>query len=83
VPVAFGAWEKEVPMHGGAHGSGGPKGKRNGNYKHGRYTAEALAVRRWLIDTTREVKALTTAFRDVTRVKPFSDADREALIDII
>jgi hypothetical protein len=24
-------------MHGGAHGSGGPKGPRNGNYKHGRY----------------------------------------------
>jgi hypothetical protein len=28
-------------MHGGAKGSGGPRGKRNGNYKHGRYTAEA------------------------------------------
>ena len=30
-------------MHGGAPGSGGPKGRRNGNYKHGRYTAEAIA----------------------------------------
>jgi hypothetical protein len=29
-------------MHGGAHGSGGPKGPRNGNYKHGRYTAEVM-----------------------------------------
>jgi hypothetical protein len=29
-------------MHGGAPGSGGPKGQRNGNYKHGRYTAEAI-----------------------------------------
>jgi hypothetical protein len=28
--------------------SGGPKGPRNGNYKHGRYTAEAIASRRWL-----------------------------------
>jgi hypothetical protein len=28
-------------MHGGAKGSGGPRGRRNGNYKHGRYTAEA------------------------------------------
>jgi hypothetical protein len=35
-------------MHGGAQGSGGPKGARNGNYKHGRYTAETIASRRWL-----------------------------------
>ena len=27
-------------MHGGADGSGAPKGARNGNYKHGRYTKE-------------------------------------------
>jgi hypothetical protein len=24
-------------MHGGADGSGAPKGSKNGNYKHGRY----------------------------------------------
>jgi hypothetical protein len=30
-------------MHGGAQGFGGPRGARNGNYKHGRYTAEAIA----------------------------------------
>ena len=35
-------------MHGGAPGSGGPKGRRNGNYRRGRYTAEAIASRRWL-----------------------------------
>jgi predicted oxidoreductase (fatty acid repression mutant protein) len=28
------------------HGSGAPKGKRNGNYRHGFYTAEAIAERR-------------------------------------
>jgi hypothetical protein len=33
-------------MHGGAPGSGGPKGSRNGNYKRGLYTAEAIASRR-------------------------------------
>jgi hypothetical protein len=32
-------------MHGGAPGSGAPKGARNGNYKHGLYTA-ALTVAR-------------------------------------
>ena len=26
----------------------GTKGERNGNYKHGRYTAEMVAARRWL-----------------------------------
>jgi hypothetical protein len=35
-------------MHGGADGSGAPSGNRNGNYKHGRYTAEVAAMRRWL-----------------------------------
>jgi hypothetical protein len=33
-------------MHGGAHGSGAPKGERNGNYRHGFYTTEATAERR-------------------------------------
>ena len=28
--------------HGGAHGSGAPSGERNGNYRHGFYTAERL-----------------------------------------
>lgn len=37
-------------MHGGAAGSGAPSGSRNGNYKHGRYTAEMVAARRWLRD---------------------------------
>jgi hypothetical protein len=38
-------------MHGGAPGSGAPRGERNGNYQHGFYTAEAMAER-------REVRAL-------------------------
>ncbi len=29
-------------------GGGGPKGKRNGNYKHGLFTAEAVQMRRTL-----------------------------------
>ena len=50
-------------MHGGASGSGGPKGRRNGNYKHGRYTVEAIASRRWLRQLTRDVRALTKRLR--------------------
>src|SRR6267378_4224157 len=40
--------KRRCRMHGGAPGSGGPKGPRNGNYKHGRYTAEAIASGRWV-----------------------------------
>ena len=39
-------------MHGGAKGSGAPRGERNGRYRHGRATIEALRrsryTRRWL-----------------------------------
>jgi hypothetical protein len=50
-------------MHGGAAGSGGPKGPHNGNYKHGRYTAEAIASRRWVRQCIRNVRALTKRLR--------------------
>jgi hypothetical protein len=50
-------------MHGGAPGSGGPKGSRNGNYKHGRYSADAVAFRSWLRQQIREVRALTKTLR--------------------
>jgi hypothetical protein len=46
-------------MHGGAPGSGGPKGPRNGNYKRGLYTSDAIAARRWFRQQIRQVKALT------------------------
>jgi hypothetical protein len=32
-------------MHGGALGSGAPSGKRNGRYRHGWQTKEAIASR--------------------------------------
>jgi hypothetical protein len=45
-----------LPMHGGAPGSGAPKGERNGNYRHGRRTAEAIAERRELMNFIREAR---------------------------
>jgi hypothetical protein len=45
-------------MHGGAHGSGAPSGSRNGNYKHGRYTAEVVATRRWLREAAHMLREL-------------------------
>ena len=46
--------------HGGAKGSGAPKGPANGSYRHGGFTAEA-------IDLRREVAALLRAVRKGTR----------------
>ena len=48
-------------MHGGAKGSGGPLGNRNGNFKHGRFTRESKMVRRVVRAKVREIKALVQA----------------------
>ena len=49
--------KKRCRMHGGAAGSGAPKGERNGNYRHGHYTAEAIAdrltIRKWVRDARK------------------------------
>jgi hypothetical protein len=45
-------------MHGGAKGSGGPRGKRNGKFKHGLYTGEAKAARRVIRARVRQIRAL-------------------------
>jgi hypothetical protein len=55
-------------MHGGAKGSGGPRGMRNGNYKHGRYTTEAKQIRQqnrhWITNQLREARALSKRLRE-------------------
>jgi len=44
-------------MHGGAHGSGAPSGKRNGAYRHGGATRESLMNVRQLRAWVRIVKS--------------------------
>ena len=49
-------------MHGGATGIGAPRGERNGNYRHGFYTYEAIAERRaqrQMLEDSRAVLFLT------------------------
>jgi glucans biosynthesis protein len=48
-------------MHGGAKGSGGPRGNRNGNFKHGLWTRESLEMRRTTAEKVREIRALLRA----------------------
>jgi hypothetical protein len=48
-------------MHGGADGSGAPKGAKNGNYKHGRYTKEVAATRQWLREAIQTLRELNKA----------------------
>jgi glucans biosynthesis protein len=45
-------------MHGGARGSGGPRGDHNGNFKQGLWTNEAVATRKAVRAKIREIKAL-------------------------
>ena len=48
-------------MHGGAKGSGGPRGDHNGNFKHGLWTHENLATRRAVRAKVREIRGLLQA----------------------
>ncbi|MFC5068864.1 HGGxSTG domain-containing protein [Flaviflagellibacter deserti] len=45
-------------MHGGARGSGAPKGERNGSYRHGFHTREAFAERRLVAKWLRGIGRL-------------------------
>jgi len=45
-------------MHGGAKGSGGPPGKRNGNFRHGLFTRKAKMIRAEMRAILQEIKAL-------------------------
>src|SRR4051794_1359011 len=49
---------KRCRMHGGAKGSGAPKGQTNGNYQHGGFTCEAIEQRVALVQLIREAKAM-------------------------
>jgi hypothetical protein len=49
--------KKRCRLHGGAEGIGAPRGERNGSYRHGRFTCEAIAERRALGRLIRTMKA--------------------------
>lgn len=51
-------------MHGGAKGSGGPRGDRNGNFKHGLWTRENVATRQIMRESVREIRALLAASKE-------------------
>jgi uncharacterized protein YjcR len=60
-PAVFG--KKRCRMHGGANGSGAPKGNTNAR-KHGYYTKEQRAERKALRDVWRQVKQQLTSLRE-------------------
>jgi hypothetical protein len=45
-------------MHGGAKGSGGPLGKRNGNFRHGLFSRKAKMIRAEMRAILQEIKVL-------------------------
>jgi hypothetical protein len=54
-------------MHGGARGSGGPLGKRNGKFKHGLHSREGLARRKAMRGKLRDMRAGLWAARTGSR----------------
>ncbi|WP_083861420.1 HGGxSTG domain-containing protein [Microvirga lotononidis] len=48
-------------MHGGAKGSGAPRGKANGSYKHGLFTCEAIESRRAVRELMARARELSSA----------------------
>ena len=52
-------------MHGGAKGSGAPKGNANA-LRHGRYTAEAIDERRHFAELLRECREMMAQVRERT-----------------
>jgi hypothetical protein len=48
-------------MHGGAAGSGGPKGEKNGRFTVGRFTSDAKARRREAREVLNHIRQLVSA----------------------
>jgi len=55
-------------MHGGAKGSGAPPGERNGSYRHGLFTREAIAERRALRALIKGLRGEVSALVATTKV---------------
>ncbi len=53
-------------MHGGADGSGAPRGPRNGNYRTGFWTKEAVAERRFVHELLREARVTLKKVDELT-----------------
>lgn len=51
-------------MHGGAIGSGAPTGERNGAWRHGERTREAIERRREVAQLLRLLRATAKAIED-------------------
>jgi hypothetical protein len=51
--------EKATPVV--AEGSGGPRGKRNGNFRHGGWTYESVNLREAMRAKVREIRGLLRA----------------------
>ena len=61
---------KRCRMHGGADGSGAPHGPRNGNYRTGFWTKEAIAERRFARELLREAQATLNQVDEILALLP-------------
>ena len=76
--------QRRCRMHGGARGSGAPRGERNGNYRHGRATVGAQRWRRYLSARVRLLGRMVRLFKPglVTVELPPHLALEKVLLDI-
>jgi hypothetical protein len=62
--------KRRCRMHGGARGSGAPRGERHGAYRHGLYTCEVIEERRAVRAILRQARAVREHFnRNGTRAR--------------
>jgi glucans biosynthesis protein len=59
-------------LHGGGYGTGAPKGKANGQWKHGRYSQESIELRRAIKALAREARATVATFNEGSEAAQFS-----------
>jgi hypothetical protein len=50
-------------MHGCGRGAGGPMGERNGNFRHGYFTAESVAERKAVREVIRRTRRILGSVR--------------------
>ena len=68
-------------MHGGAKGSGGPLGKRNGSFRHGLFTRKAKIIRAKMRAILQEIKALNEFDQSELLSRPLYDVLEDQIDD--
>ena len=67
-------------LHGGAKGSGAPPGSRNGNYRHGQSTYEAIAERKLMRSLLHQSRELLNKASRTSDLPPQADEATQSAV---